>query len=177
MWPEHKSAVLITVASFIAGLFLGRADGASSVLMQANPPDSQRETGRAIRRSLTVHQLDVTSNGFPAIRWGVSAEGGPGLWMAHPNSTAAIQAGVHANGFPFLLVSDAAIRSFGLGRVDGPTASPILVFRHDNIVRMVFGLSMTENGQSPFLVHYSAGGTKTDFLGRYCDDPNRVCVH
>jgi hypothetical protein len=177
MRPEYKSALLVTAASFIAGLLLGRADGASTVLMQANPPNSQRETGRVIHRSLTAHELDVTSNGFSAIRWAASAEGEPGLWMAHPNSTAAIQAGVHANGFPFLLVSDAAIRSFGLGRVDGPSASPILVFRHDDIVRMVFGLSMTESGQPPFLVHYSSDGTKTDFLGRYCDDPNRVCVH
>jgi hypothetical protein len=177
MRPEYKSASMAAVASFVAGLLLARADGASTVLTQANPPDSQRETGRVIHRSLTVHELDVTNNGFPAIRWGASTEGGPGLWLAHPNSRAAIQAGVHANGFPFLLVSDAAIRSFGLGRVDGPSASPILIFRHDDVVRMVFGLSMTENGQPPFLVHYSADGTKTDFLGHYCDDPNRVCAH
>jgi hypothetical protein len=172
MRPEYKSACMVTVASFIAGVLLGRVDGASTVLTQAGAPNSQRET----YRSLTVRELDVTSSAFPAIRWGSSAEGGPLLRLAYSNSGAAIQAGVHPNGFPFLLVSDGATRSFGLGRVDGPMASPILVFRHDDIVRMVFGLSMTENEQPAFLVHYSADGTKTDFVGHYCDDPNRVCT-
>lgn len=105
-----------------------------------------------------------------------SAEGGPGIWMTNARKTAVIEAGVHGNGFPFLLVSDGAVRNFGLGRVDGVQASPILVFRTDDVVRMVFGLSMTETRQPPFLVQYTADGQKHDVIGHYCDRPDRVCV-
>jgi hypothetical protein len=96
--------------------------------------------------------------------------------MSNGPGRGSLQGGVHGNGYPFVLVSDAAVRSFGLGRVDGTNASPILVFRSDDVVRLVFGLSMTEAGQPAFLVHYSGDGIKHDFLGRYCDDPGRACV-
>ena len=102
--------------------------------------------------------------------------GGPGIWMTNARKTATIEAGVHENGFPYMLVADGAIRTFGLGRVDGVQASPILVFRSADIVRMVFGLDMTEKRQSPFLVAYTADGAKHDVIGQYCDRPDRVCV-
>ena len=105
-----------------------------------------------------------------------SGEGSPGIWLTNPRKTAVIEAGVHGNGFPFLLVSDGVIRNFGLGRVDGVQASPVLVFRTDDVVRMVFGLGMTEPQQSPFLVQYTADGQKHDVIGHYCDRPDRVCV-
>lgn len=97
--------------------------------------------------------------------------------MTMLDSKSKIQAGVHENGFPLLLVSDVAIRNFGLGRVDGKGASPILVFRENDVVRMVFGLSMTESEKNPFLVHYSKTGKQTNQIGKYCESPTRVCTH
>ena len=111
-----------------------------------------------------------------AVQLGQSSEGSPGIWIANARKSAVVEAGVHGNGFPFLLVSDGAVRNFGLGRVDGVQASPILVFRTDDVVRMVFGLSMTDASQSPFLVQYTANGQKHDVIGRYCDRPDRVCI-
>jgi hypothetical protein len=116
----------------------------------------------------------VNSSGTRSILLDQSDEGGPGLWIVGP--TAMVNLGVHANGFPFFLVSDEKIRNFGLGRVDGKNASPIFVFRSDDLVKMVFGLSMTEDGQPPFLVHYSADGKMNVPLGKYCDNPSRVCT-
>ncbi len=111
-----------------------------------------------------------------AIQMGLSPEGSAGLWINPLKATGTIQMGLHGNGFPFTLVSDGAIRNFGLGRVDGKNASPILVFRSDDEVKMVFGLSMTTAGQPPFLTHYSSDGVKHDFIGSYCGNPNRVCT-
>ena len=98
------------------------------------------------------------------------------MWLTGAANGGSVQMGVHANGFPFVLVTDAAVRSFGLGRVDGRNAAPILVYRSDDAVRLVFGLSMTEEGQPPFLAHYTADGTKHEYIGRYCDAPSRACI-
>ena len=97
--------------------------------------------------------------------------------MTMQDSKAKIQAGVHENGYPLILVSDLAVRNFGLGRVDGKQASPILVFRENDVVRMVFGLSMTEPEKNPFLVHYSRAGKQTNQIGKYCEAPSRVCTY
>jgi hypothetical protein len=130
-----------------------------------------------VRSSLTVRELRILGpDESVSLRIRESAEGSPGIWMTNARKTAVIEAGVHGNGFPFLLVSDGAVRNFGLGRVDGVQASPILVFRTDDAVRMVFGLSMTETQQPPFLVQYTADGQKHDVIGHYCDRPDRVCV-
>jgi hypothetical protein len=60
--------------------------------------------------------------------------------------------------------------------VDGVQASPSVVFRTDDTVRLVLGLDMLERAQSPFLVRYTSDGRKHDVIGRYCDRPDRVCV-
>jgi hypothetical protein len=130
-----------------------------------------------VRSSVRVRELQIPGpDESVTLSLRESTEGGPGLWMTNTRKTAVIEAGVHGNGYPFLLVSDGAVRNFGLGRVDGIQASPILVFRTDDVVRMVFGLSMTEAKQWPFLVQYTGDGQKHDVIGRYCDRPDRVCV-
>jgi hypothetical protein len=131
----------------------------------------------AVRPSVRVRELRILGpDESVSLSLRESAEGSPSLRMTNTRKTAVIEAGVHGNGFPFLLVSDGAVRNFGLGRVDGIQASPILVFRTDNVVRMVFGLSMTEAQQPPFLVQYTGDGQKHDVIGRYCDRPDRACV-
>jgi hypothetical protein len=115
------------------------------------------------------------ADGEPLFLMGMSGERSPGIWMNDPARRGAVQAGLHKDGLPFVLVSDAAIRSFGLGRVDGRNASPILVYRSDDVVKMVFGLNMSEPGQEPFLVHWMADGKMIETLGNYCDSPGRVC--
>jgi hypothetical protein len=133
--------------------------------------------GEPVRSSVRVRELRILGpDEGVSLSLRESTEGSPGLWMTNARKTAVIEAGVHGNGYPFLLVSDGAVRNFGLGRVDGIQASPILVFRTDDVVRMVFGLSMTEAKQSPFLVQYTGDGQKHDVIGRYCDRPDRVCV-
>jgi len=165
-----RGAVLFGVLGLLAGLFVAR---------RATPPpgravDAARQTREV---SLQAREVRLQAAGGPAgrILLALSGEGGPALWMSNGSRGGSLQLGVHGNGFPFALVSDAAVRSFGLGRVDGRQASPILVFRTDDVVRMVFGLSMTEVGRPAFLVHYTADGRKHEVLGRYCDAPGRVC--
>ena len=134
-------------------------------------------SSRSVRPSVRVRQLRILGPDESVSVWLREAtEGSPGIWMTNARKTAVIEAGVHGNGFPFLLVSDGAVRNFGLGRVDGIQASPILVFRTDDVVRMVFGLGMTEAQQPPFLVQYTADGQKHEVIGHYCDRPDRVCV-
>jgi hypothetical protein len=134
-------------------------------------------SGRHVRSLVRARELRILGVDESVGVWlRAASEGSPEIWMANVRKTAIIEAGVHGNGFPFLLVSDGAVRNFGLGRVDGLQASPILVFRADDVVRMVFGLGMTEPSTPPFLVHYTADGRKHDVVGRYCDRSDRVCV-
>lgn len=153
-------------------LVLGMIVGLSVASREHRPPQD-----RARQPVPTSRELKVTVPGSSAsILFGSSTEGAPAMWMSKGRGGGSLQLGVHGDGFPFVLVSDAAIRNFGLGRVDGKNASPILVFRSEDVVRLVFGLSMTEPGQPAFLVHYTGDGRKHDFLGSYCDDPGRACV-
>ena len=159
-----KPGLVFLALGLLVGLVLARREDRPAPTRTDRPGQGLRE-------------LRVAGPGSPAsILFGSSAEGGPTMWMSQGPKGGSLQLGVHGNGFPSVLVSDAAIRNFGLGRVDGKNASPILVFRSDDAVRMVFGLSMTEPGQPAFLVHYTADGRKHDFLGRYCDDPGRACT-
>jgi hypothetical protein len=136
-----------------------------------------RPSGGAVQSWLRVRELRILNrDSTVAMRLGASREDTAEIWLTNASQTAVIDTGVHGNGFPFLLVSDGAQRNFGLGRVDGPNASPIVVFRSDDLVRMVLGLSMTEQGQPPFLVRYTADGRRHDVIGRYCDRPDRVCT-
>ena len=134
-------------------------------------------SGGGARAHLRVRQLKIlNSDASVGLYVGETGEGSWGIRITNPRETAVIGAGVHGNGYPFVLVSDGAVRNFGLGRVDGSLASPILVFRSDDIVRMVFGLSMTDKGQPPFLVQYTTDGRKHDVVGHYCGRPDRVCA-
>jgi len=176
-----KAAAAIVLAALVTGfvaakgpgLFFTRRSG-GPVAFPAAPARSSSRTVHAVLRARELRILGPDESVGLWIR--ESAEGSPGIWMTNPRRTAVIEAGLHGNGFPFLLVSDGAIRNFGLGRVDGVQASPILVFRTDDVVRMVFGLGMTEPRQSPFLVQYTADGQKHEVIGHYCDRPDRVCV-
>jgi len=177
---RRTAAVVLVVAIAVGSLVAKRhqifpTDGgrgpASFTAAPAEP------SSRSVRSSVRVRQLRILGPDESVSVWlRETAEGSPGIWMTNARKTAAIEAGVHGNGFPFLLVSDGAVRNFGLGRMDGIQASPILVFRTDDVVRMVFGLSMTEAQQPPFLVQYTADGQKHEVFGHYCDRPDRVCV-
>jgi hypothetical protein len=176
-----KVAVVVVVVTIVIGFLVAKRH-------EIFPPDRSRgpavfaaapvaPSSRSVRSSVRARELRILGPEKRVSVWlRESAEGSPGIWMTNTRKTAVIEAGVHGNGFPFLLVSDGAVRNFGLGRVDGVQASPILVFRADDVVRMVFGLSMTEPQRPPFLVQYTADGQKHDVIGHYCDRPDRVCV-
>jgi hypothetical protein len=173
-----KSATVVVVVAVAVGFLVAKR-------LEIFPRDGTRgpavtpaaTPGGPVRSSVRVRELRILGpDESVSLSLRESAEGSPGLRMTNTRKTAVIEAGVHGNGYPFLLVSDGAVRNFGLGRVDGIQASPILVFRTDDVVRMVFGLSMTEAKQPPFLVQYTGDGQKHDVIGRYCDRPDRVCV-
>jgi len=137
----------------------------------------QAPSGLPVRSSVSAREIAILgADGSVGVWLRGAPEGSSGIWIGNAQKTAVIEAGVHGNGFPFLLVSDGAVRNFGLGRVDGSQASPILVFRTDDVVRLVFGLSMTEPSAPPFLVQYTADGRRHEVIGRYCDRPDRLCV-
>jgi hypothetical protein len=181
MAVSGKAAAVIVVVAIVLGFLVAkrheifprdRSPDPAAVAAAPTAPSS-----RSVRSSVRARELRISGPDESVSLWmRESAEGSPGIWMTNARKTAVIEAGVHGNGYPFLLVSDGAVRNFGLGRVDGVQASPILVFRTDDVVRMVFGLSMTEAQQPPFLVQYTADGQKHDVIGRYCDRPDRVCV-
>jgi len=161
MAVKGKVAATIVSVALVAGFLVAKG----------------HEVNRSVHPLLRAREVRITgADGSVGVWLRETAEGGSGIWMANSRRTAIVEAGVHGNGFPFLLVSDGAVRNFGLGRVDGVRASPILVFRTDDVVRMVFGLGMIEPQQAPFLVQYTADGQKHDVIGRYCDRPDRVCV-
>lgn len=108
----------------------------------------------------------VDGNGRELVRLTNGPEG-PGLWMNDSGKRGGIQAGIHANGFPAVLVTDAAIHNFGLGRVDGKNASPLLIFRANDEVRLLMGLSMTEPGSPAFLAHWPTLDKKVLSFGQY----------
>lgn len=157
----NRAVLVLAILGVVVGVMVGRREAPSS---------DRRPTLRARELRLTDPASSAT------ILLGLSAEESPALWLGRGPEGGSAQLGVHGNGFPFALVSDAAIRNFGLLRVDGRNASPILVYRTDDVVRLVFGLSMTEAGQPPFLVGYTADGRKDEIVGRYCDDPSRACI-
>jgi hypothetical protein len=174
------AAAVLLVALVVGFLVAKRHDlfpGDTSRGPAVHPTAPAPTTGGQVRSSVRVRELRILgADESVGVRLGESSEAGPGIWMTNARKSAVVEMGVHGNGFPFLLVSDGAIRNFGLGRVDGPEASPFLVFRTDDVVRMVFGLSVTEPPQPPFLVQYTADGQKHDVVGHYCDRPDRVCV-
>jgi hypothetical protein len=181
MAAAGKAAAVIVLVAIVTGFVLAKGPGLffarrsdGPVAFAAAPALSSSRTVQPVLRARELRILGPDESVGLWIR--ESAEGSPGIWMTNPRKTAVIETGVHGNGFPFLLVSDGAIRNFGLGRVDGLQASPILVFRTDDVVRMVFGLGMTEPQRSPFLVQYTADGQEHDVIGHYCDRPDRVCV-
>lgn len=157
-----RAALLFSALGLLVGLFVARRE---------NPLPS----GHIVPPAQRARELRLAPGSQASILLALSTEGSPALWMSNGSRGGSLKLGVHENGFPFALVSDAAVRNFALGRVDGEKASPILVFRSDDVVRMVFGLSMTEAGQPAFLVHYTDDGRKHEVLGRYCDDSSRVC--
>jgi hypothetical protein len=173
-----KIAATVVVAGLVLGASLTK--GQEIVAPVRTPATSAAPAAlprHTVSAWLKVRQLRIVDADGSTRAWiGESGEGSPGIWMTNAQKTAALELGVHGNGFPYVLVSDGAIRNFGLGRVDGVQASPILVFRSDDVVRMVFGLDMTEPHRSPFLVWYAADGAKHDVFGHYCDRPDRVCV-
>lgn len=127
--------------------------------------------------SLKARELQILgSDGQAIVQFAVGADNSTGLFMTRRKDSATVQMGVHENNLPFVMVADGGVRNFGLGRVDGKNASPIIVFRKNDEVRAVFGLNMTEKGKPPFLVHYSADGERHEFLGSYCDNDDRACT-
>lgn len=118
----------------------------------------------------------TNSQGATTLTLENSTENSPALFFFSPTKRSLLQAGVHGNGTPFILVSDYSIRTFGLGRLDGEQNSPLLIFRQDDVVRMLFGLSMTDPHTPAFLTYWSSSGERTDVLGQYCDRPDRVCT-
>jgi len=176
-----KVAAVVVLVALVVGFLVAKrhelfpGDTSRGAAVRATAPAAS-SAGR-VRSSVRVRQLRILGpDESVGVRLGESSEASPGIWMTNARKSAVVEMGVHGNGFPFLLVSDGAVRNFGLGRVDGLQASPILVFRTDDVVRMVFGLSMTEPPQPPFLVQYTADGQKHDVVGHYCDRPDRVCV-
>jgi len=180
MAMRGRIALVVFVLATLAGFLLAKrhelfpANAGGDSVSAVAPPSSSRGQ---IRPSVRLRELRILGpDQSVGVTLGESSESGPGIWIGDARKSAVVEAGVHGNGFPFLLVSDGAVRNFGLGRVDGVQASPILVFRTDDVVRMVFGLSMTEPERPPFLVRYTPDGRKQDVIGRYCDRPDRVCV-
>jgi hypothetical protein len=192
MQDRIKTAAFIVLVSALAGLVIARRHELMSILggrrarlaatlprAAANDrPSSERTSSGGVFARLTASEIRIVgADSFPLIQMGTSGEGSPGIWITNSRKSGLVSAGVHGNGFPFVIASDGAVRNFGLGRVDGTNASPILVFRRDDIVRLVFGLSMTEKGRPAFLVQYTSDGVKHEVLGRYCDRPDRACVN
>jgi hypothetical protein len=158
----HRLGSLVLFVAFVIGFALELA------LPTANADEEE-----TVYDVVATRQLEVLDG---QIRVGLGNENSPGIWIGAPPKPG-VNLGVHGNGLPMVIVTDGPIRNFGLGRVDGKNATPILVFRSDDIVKMVFGLDMVNPGKEPFLVHWSADGKKNLLIGNYCDAPSRACTN
>ena len=177
MAVSGKAAAVIILVALVLGFLAAKGHEIFSLKRSRGPVAPAVPSSRSVHSRLRAREVRILGQDDRLALWiRESAEGSPGIWMTNARKTAVVEVGVHGNGFPFLLVSDGAIRNFGLGRVDGIQGSPVLVFRTDDVVRMVFGLSMTETRQPPFLVQYTPDGQQHDVIGHYCDRPDRVCV-
>jgi hypothetical protein len=177
MRAGRRSAFAFALLGLCAGLlFITWRRSPPSPTSHPRPPARTATTARPIAR-LTARELRIVRpDSSAAMVWSASGETGPGMRLTGAANGGSVQMGIHGDGGPFVLVADGAARSFALGRADGPAASPILVYRSDDVVRLVFGLGLVEEGQPPFLAHYSADGTKHEYIGRYCDAPSRECT-
>ncbi len=173
---RHQTVSVLQEPSIVTpGVEGPRGEGIAAPFLPA--PDRKNFTQRQKVAALKGRELKILGpTGHPAIQLAVGPNDFTGLFLTRQEKSATVQIGVHENGYPFLLVSDGSVRNFGLGRMEGKNASPILVFRSNDDVKTVFGLSMTAVGKPPFLVYYSADGAKHEVLGSYCDNPNRVCT-
>jgi len=174
-----KTATTLLLTGLVLGMLLAHRHVTFSTVRKpaAFSAEPAAPARRVVSSWLKVRQLTIENADGSARLWiGESSEGSPSIWMTNARRTTTIEAGVHGDGFPYVLVSDRAIRNFGLGRIDGAQASPILVFRSDDVVRMVFGLDMVDKQQSPFLVRYTVDGEKQNVIGHYCDRPDRICA-
>ena len=163
MRDTTKIQIMIAGIAIAMGFFLTQA-------RKSTPSPSRIPT------SLRTLKLEVAHRDEKGgILFSPSEEGTPGFWIKSRRGKGLVNGGIHPNGFPFLLVSDAEIKNFALGRQEGRNRSPILVFRSADIVKMVLGLHMTESGSPPFLAHWSAAGKRSEFIGKYCDHPGRIC--
>jgi hypothetical protein len=178
MAVDGKTAAIVLLAGLGLGVLLTKRHEILAPVPVATFPVATAATPEPkVSSWLKVRQIRILgADGGARVTMGESGEHSPGIWLTNARATATIQLGVHGNGFPYVLVSDGTIRNFGLGRVDGVQASPILVFRSQDVVRMVFGLDMVEPSRPAFLVWYAANGAKHDVIGHYCDRPDRVCV-
>ena len=158
-------------ATAAAGTIAAEGAGAGEEAVLGEPVQTPALTPPAFFRSgirpwVRTRHFEIAGPDGPALQIKATDEGAA-LWLHNAGRSGAVQAGVHANGFPFFLVSDGAVRNFGLARVDGANASPILVYRHNDDVKLVFGLSMSRPGQPPFLATYDGSGQRTDVIGAY----------
>lgn len=128
-------------------------------------------------RSIRARSLEIRGTGSGNVLFDMASNEGPAFWITDTRTGNNFSGGLHANGFPFILASDGAIRNFGLARVDGKQASPIFVLRSDDIVRLVFGLDMTRGTRDPFLVYYTGSGEKRLLFGNYCNAASRACTN
>jgi hypothetical protein len=152
-----------------------QAPSAAGARLGRTPSVPRRNSASDVLTAREVRILGADST--PVMEIGTSGEGGPVISITNSRKSALVQLAVHGNGFPMVVVSDGAVRNFGLGRVDGRNASPILVFRRDDVVRCVFGLSMTEAGRPAFLVQYTSDDQMHEVIGGYCGRPDRACTN
>jgi hypothetical protein len=137
----RKSAIVFA-ASFCAGLAL------------AKPAPSARHRARKFRV--------VGAGGRVRVFAGTTDDGGCVIRVSG-RPGAGLETGLDANGLPFLRLSGSG-SGMALGRVEGPKASPSLLFQHHGPAKIVLGLRAPKSGTPPFLERVGPDGTKSEFL-------------
>jgi hypothetical protein len=108
----------------------------------------------------------VDANGKTTAQLDHSAVGSPCLTFFDSSGHQRLQAGLYADGVPYLGLVDAKTGAVGLFRVAGSQGSPVLVLKAGGRDRMIIGLGMNDPAQEPFIEYFDAKGEKHELLER-----------
>ena len=119
MGISGKLAAAVVLVALVVGFLVAKrhelfpGDTSRGAAVRATAPAAS-SAGR-VRSSVRVRELRILGpDESVGVRLGESSEASPGIWMTNARKSAVVEMGVHGNGFPFLLVSDGAVRNFGV---------------------------------------------------------------
>jgi hypothetical protein len=161
-------AYLVGVVSGLAGGVLG----AWLLGQAAHSPGA----GLPVAVAATTHQELVSArriqlldaNGRARAEIAMSPDGAPGLFFYDSGGRNRLELGLYSpaeSEYPFVVLNDTRQNAAGIFRLFGGRETPVIVLKNQGRDRSVYGLN--PGSMEPFLVNYSASGSKSSVFGDF----------